>query len=298
MKIVFAGCTGFIGTKLVNQLAEDGHACTVLIRTSTNESVNRFPENVRLAPYSDMPDTAEAVFNFAGEPIVGRWNKQKMAKIIDTRVDITRHLVEWMEGLSVKPAVFLSASAVGFYGDRGEELITEETGPDPNRNFRCQVCIAWEGAANEARKAGIRVVNMRIGNVIDPSGGMLQMLRSAIKFLPVVVPHARSAYIPWISLDDVVGICRFSLLHESVSGPINVVAPTNATWAQFYEGLGAIMRKPVVGQVPKLVLKLKLGKFAQALLESQRILPEKIVHEGYSFQDANLDEYLRGLRPS
>lgn len=295
MKVVLAGGTGFIGASLVRQLVEDGHECTVLIRTSFT-APETFPKGIRLAPYSDLPDVADAVINLAGEPIAGWWTKNKMARIVDTRVDITHILVKWMEGLAVKPSVFLSASAVGFYGDRGQEIILDETGPDPKRGFLCLVCIAWEREANEARKAGIRVVNLRFGNVLDPGGGMLKQMADKFKRAPFVAPHSMSAAMPWISLADTLGIIRFGLEHDSVSGPVNVVSPATATWAEFYAGLGLVLKKKVVGKLPHWVLKLAVGKMAEVLAESQRIVPEKIVHAGYVFQDVDLSAYLGGVK--
>jgi uncharacterized protein (TIGR01777 family) len=295
MKIVIAGGTGFIGSRLVWALAEAGHDCTVLIRTSYS-SPESFPPNVRMAPYSDLPDAAEAVINLAGETIGGRWTRQKMARIVDSRVDITRLLVKWMSGLSTPPSVFLSGSAVGFYGDRGDEPLVEDSGPDPKRSFLCLLCLSWESVANEARRAGTRVVNLRTGHVLDPSGGMLEQMGAKLKRMPVIFPHARTEQLPWISLADTVGIIRFALENDSVFGPVNLAAPTLATWDQFYTGLGTILGKKVSGEMPRWMLRLALGKFSEVLYESQRVIPEKVVHQGYVFQDSELEEYLSGLR--
>jgi len=293
-----AGCTGFIGVPLVQALVEDGHECTVLIRTSASPGIDMLPKTVRLAPYAEMPHLADAVINFAGETVVGRWTKSKKARVVDTRVDLTRYLVRWMEGLTVKPSVFLSASAVGFYGDRGDELITEATGPDPQKRFRSQVCITWEQEANAVSKQGIRVVNLRTGNVLDPSGGMLGQMLKMFRSAPVIVPYARKCYLPWISLRDEIDIVRYALTHESVSGPVNLVAPTPATNAELFDGIGAILKKKVVSQIPPTVIRLVMGEFAQAVLESQRIIPEKIVNDGYAFHDTVLSEYLQSVKQS
>jgi len=295
VKVVLAGCTGFIGTRLVRRLTEKGHECTVLIRQHSSFPPDSCPENVRLAPYSAMPNVADAVINLAGETVVGRWTKKKKARILDTRVDLTRDLVEWMAKLERKPSVFLSGSAVGFYGDRGEELITEATGPDPQQRFRSQVCILWEQEANEASKHEIRVVNLRIGNVLDPSGGMLGQMVPWLKRAPMIMPYGRKNYLPWISLDDTVAGIEFGMIHKDVKGPVNLVAPTPATIGHFFEILGGILKKKVKGQIPKWALKAALGDFSQALLESQRILPEKIVEAGFGFEHTDLEKFLVGL---
>jgi len=296
LKIVIAGGTGFIGAALVRRLAADGHECTLLIRDAQSPTLDDLPKGVRLAPYGDMPDSADAVLNLAGEPIAGRWNKAKMDRILGSRIEITKMLVDWMANLPTRPKVFLSTSAVGYYGVRDGRPITEADGSDPRNTFLSKVCQEWEREANKAATHGIRVVNMRIGHVLDPSGATLKEMAAKFRRVPMIVPHATSEYMPWIALSDVVGILQFALEHEAVSGPVNVVAPTPATWQEFYDGLGELLHKRVVGRLPYWVLRLVVGRFAEALVDSQRVVPEKVIHEGYRFQHAELGEYLRGLR--
>lgn len=297
MKIVVAGGTGFIGSAVVKRLVADGHVCTVLIRDSRSSAFGHFPDNVRLAPYAALPDEADAVINLAGEIIAGRWNANKMARIRNSRIDITRLLVDWMSNLGQKPSVFLSTSAVGFYGDSGEEPITESEGPDSRKLFLSTVCLEWENEANRAAANGIRVVNMRIGHVLDPSGAMLKEMGAKFRRAPMIVPHATTEFLPWITLTDVVGIFRFCLNRETVSGPVNLVGPNPATWADFYDGLGHILGKRVVGRLPYWVLRIAVGQFAEALVDSQRVIPARIMLEGYSFKDVDLSVYLSQFRP-
>jgi len=293
MKVVVAGGTGFIGKRLVTRLVEDGHDCTVLIRSPHSPPADFFPNEVRLSPYASMPNAADAVINLGGETVVGRWTKAKKDRILDSRIGITRDLVKWMGGLKKKPSVFLSGSAVGYYGDRGSDTITEDAAPDPKKGFRAQVCIMWEQEALEARRMDIRVVTLRTGNVLDPSGGMLGKMIPSLRIAPFILPYARDAFLPWISLRDTVGIVSFVLKTESVSGPVNLVAPTPATIGEFFNDLGSILHKKVVGTLPRWPLKLVLGEFSKALTDSQRVIPEKIVYDGYAFQDIELGEYLR-----
>jgi uncharacterized protein (TIGR01777 family) len=258
--------------------------------------LDNLPGNVRLAPYSALPDSADAVINLAGETIAGRWTKEKMRRILGSRVDITRLLVEWMTDLKEKPIVFLSGSAVGYYGDRGDEPITGLEGPDQTHSFLSIVCMNWEGEANKASSAGIRVVNLRIGHVLDPSGGVLGEMASKFKRAPFIVPHATSACLPWIARQDLIKSIEFCMEQEAVSGPVNLVAPATATWAEFYECLGTALEKRVVGRLPYWMLRLAVGRFAESLVISQRIVPKKLSDSGYSFGSSDLADYFKGLR--
>lgn len=294
MKVILTGGTGFIGSALVGALAEQGHDCTVLIRHP--HSLGELPAGVRLAPYSELPDSADAVINLAGETIAGRWSHTKMKRIAESRVGVTRELVKWMTGLPTKPQVFLSGSAVGYYGDRKDEPITELDGPDPARSFLSSVCVNWEDEANRASDEGIRVVNLRIGHVLDPAGGMLGEMAKQFKSAPFVVPHRTSAWLPWIAREDLVGAIAFCMARETMEGPVNLVVPVPATWSEFYAGLGKGLKKPVVGRLPYWMLRLAVGKFAEALVVNQKIVPMKLANEGFTFAHSSLAEYFEGLR--
>ena len=292
MKILLAGCTGFIGQNLVRHLALHGHECIVLIRSHRSTYPGYFPPGARLTPYDVRPESVDAVINLAGEPVAGGWTKQKKDRILDSRIDGTKELVDWMGTLATPPKVFLSASAVGFYGDRGQEIITEKTGPDPARRFLSQVCILWEQEANAARKYGIRVVNLRLGNVLDPAGGFLEAMNLLLSISPVYMPVAPEAYFPWISLKDAIEIISFSLTHVAVKGPINVVSFMPITGIDFYRALGAARKRRVFGHVPRWIIRAALGEFSEAVLGSQKILADKLVHAGYHFKDPDLTKFL------
>ena len=293
MKVLLVGCTGFIGRSLVRQLVKNGHDCTVLIRSHRSAVLLRYPDAARLTPYNERPEDCDAVINLAGEPIAGGWTPKKKKAILDSRIDTAKELVDWMRTLPKCPSVFLSASAVGFYGSRGIEPLSEESGPDPTRGFLSQVCILWEQEANHARMSNIRVVNLRIGNVLDPTGGFLARIVPLLRMFPVIMPIAPHAFVPWISLRDAVGIIEFAMLHESVKGPVNLVAPVPSTSRELYGAIAAVIRRPIAGKTPKWFIKAALGEFSEVILASQKVLPTKASFEGYVFQDPDLLEFLR-----
>ncbi len=295
MRVVLAGCTGFIGRHLVPYLVSRGHECTVLIRDHGSAEPRDFRSIAQLTPYSQMPQEAEAVVNLAGESIIGYWTSAKKKRILDTRVDTTALLVKWMSGLDHKPKVFLSGSAVGFYGNLGDEIVTEATGPDPLQKFRSQVCIPWEHEANLARNFGTRVVNLRTGNVLDPSGGMLAAMVPWLRRMPVILPYSPRGYLPWVSMRDTVGIIEFAMTHESVTGPVNLAATHPATCGEFFRVLGSILHRPVIGSVPDWAVRLGLGDLSQAFLDGQRAVPEKMLAAGYAFRDPDIEAYLRAI---
>ena len=289
MKILLIGCTGFLGKNLVRLLARQGHECVVLTRSSRSISL---PESVKVAPYADPPDQVDAVISLVGEPVAGRWTTEKKKKILDSRVDSTRHWVTWMGSLKTPPRVFLCASAVGIYGDRGNETLTEDSMPDPQNGFLADVCKKWEAEANRAVEFGTRVVNLRISNVMDPTGGFLKALAPMLKLSPFYIPTAPKAYLPWISLVDCVEAMKFALVNDTLSGPVNLVSPTAITNLGFYKALGKARRRLVLGFVPDFAIRTLLGEFADAVIGSQHILPERLVQAGFKFQDPNLTEFL------
>ena len=292
MRILLAGCTGFIGRNLVRILVREGHECSVMIRTHYSVMPGYFPREAKLTPYNVRPDEVDAVVNLIGEPVAGGWTDAKKKRILDSRIDGTNELVDWMSQVKVPPSVFLSASAVGYYGDRGVEEITELSSPDPARRFLSQVCILWEQEANAARKIGTRVVNLRLGNVLDPTGGFLDAMATLLNVSPFYVPVAPKSYLPWISLEDTVRSIAFALSNESIKGPINLVSPTPITNLELYQALGAARKRRVAGRVPNWIINAALGEFSEAVLGSQRVLPTKLLEAGYVFKDPEITAFL------
>ena len=291
-RILLVGCTGFIGRHLVHWLLQSGNKCFVEVRSGSCLPPSTFPGEVKLISSAERPTDVHAVINLAGEPVPGIWTSTKKSRILTSRTDTTRRLVEWMATLCNRPRVFLSASAVGYYGDCGSEVITEATGPDPAGRFRSHVCTRWEQEANRACDLGVRVVNLRLGNVMDPTGGFLGKFIPVLKLTPIIVPYAPSAFVPWISLHDAVRAIDYAMSQELIVGPINLTATTQATYGDLFRSLGLALRRPVAGHIPSWMISAVLGEFSKAIIESQLVLPVCLLHHGFSFHDPELSAYL------
>ncbi|NOX57047.1 MAG: TIGR01777 family protein, partial [Planctomycetes bacterium] len=243
MRILVTGSTGLVGSALVRSLQQDGHAVTRLVRrepAGAESSVFWNPETGQID--REGLEGADAVVHLAGENIAARrWTRKQKARIRDSRVIGTRLLAESLAELSSPPAVLVAASGMGFYGDRGEEEV-DETSP-PGRGFLAELCQQWEGAADPARNAGIRVVHLRIGMVLSEKGGALAKMLPAFRLgLGGVIGSGRQ-YWSWIALDDLVRIIRHAIENDGLSGPVNAVSPRPVTNRQFTQTLGRILRR-------------------------------------------------------
>ncbi|HUG19638.1 MAG TPA: TIGR01777 family oxidoreductase, partial [Planctomycetaceae bacterium] len=238
-------------------------------------------------------DGFDSVVHLAGENIAGgRWTKSYKQKILSSRRDVTRKLATALTRLEQPPRTLISASAVGWYGDRGDELLTESS--SRGNGFLAEVCQEWEQAANPAREAGIRVVHPRIGVVLSPKGGALKKMLPIFRLgLGGVLGHGRQ-YMSWIGLDDLAGAIFHLLTDESLTGPVNCVAPNPVTNREFTKTLGRVLSRPAILPVPGFMAKLGLGQMAEELLLSgARVLPEVLSQSGYGFRSSNLEECLR-----
>jgi uncharacterized protein len=306
MRALITGATGFVGRRLLEYLDEP----VILSRNpdkarkSLRESLDR---DVAACAWNaeDEPAPAEAfegvevVFHLAGEPVAeGRWNAEKKRRLRDSREAGTRNLVRTLTQLSNKPRVLISASAVGYYGDRGDDVLDETA--LPAGDFLAGICQAWERESRPAEQCGIRVVNPRIGIVLGKRGGALA------KMLPPFYLGAGSPlgsgkqWMPWIHLDDLVGLMLFAAEHETLRRAVNATAPNPVTNAEFTKALGRAVRRPTfLPSVPGFVLRTMLGEFAGVLLASQRAIPQALLDAGYKFEFANLDAALADiLQPS
>jgi uncharacterized protein (TIGR01777 family) len=293
MKVLMTGGTGFLGGALRKRLEQGGHSITALSRSrSGTQGATTF------VPTDALPklDPHEAVINLAGESVAGLWTRRKRYAIYHSRIDTTRSLADWIERGSVKPAVFLSGSAVGIYGDRGDAELTEEADISRSEGFLAKVCRDWEEAASSAAWRGTRTVLLRTGQVLDPSGGFLGTALPLMRRFPMVVLGPRGSWFPWIALDDWVALVVFAMEHESIVGPLNLASPNPVTQGEFSQEIAAKLRKRVWGWVPKWALKLGAGEFGESITFSERAVPAKAMSAGFDFGFRELKDYLDQAR--
>lgn len=297
MRVVITGGTGFLGRPLVAHLAGLGYDCTVLTRDVARAAGCGLPREVKFAAHDTLPD-ADAVIHLAGESIVGLWTAQKKRRILASRAEGTRRLIAALRVAKVKPHTLLAASAVGFYGHRPGEILDETSPGDPQRSFRAEVCRKWEAAANEADALGIRVVNLRIGNVMDTAGGYLGGLLPIYRALGGFVLGDANAAIPWIAREDCVRLIDFALAHERWYGPLNLTAPEPLTQRDFTTSLSARSQRRPLGRIPARLLQLVLGDFASALLDDQRVVPAKALAAGFAWRHPVWSDWFADALPA
>ncbi len=298
MKIIITGSTGLVGTHLVRALISDGHSITRLVRGDAQSFRAPGTAAVRWDPAAKTIDAREleghdAAVHLAGENIAaGRWSDEQKARIRDSRVNGTRLLAETLAGLESPPQTLVSASAIGFYGDRGDAVLTEESAS--GEGFLSEVCREWETAAAPAGRAGIRVVNLRIGVVLSAEGGALAKMLTPFKLGVGGKIGSGEQYMSWVALDDVVGAIIHALTNEEVRGAVNAVAPRAATNAEFTKTLGGVLGRPTVFPVPAFAARLAFGEMADALLlASTRVEPQRLSATGYQFKYPELEGALR-----
>jgi uncharacterized protein (TIGR01777 family) len=292
MKVVITGSSGLVGSALRPALTADGHTIRRLVRGPAAAGEPRWdPDHGVLAP--DALDGAAAVVHLAGESIAGgRWTPARKARIRDSRVRGTALLARSMATLARKPKVFISGSAVGFYGDRGDELLDEGSGP--GRGFLADICQEWEAATRPAADAGVRVVNIRLGAVLSGRGGALKKMLPAFRLGAGGPIGTGNQYMSWVAIDEVVGAIQHLLLVDTVAGPVNLVAPSPVTNAEFTKTLGRVLRRPTVLRIPAPVLRFLLGEMAdELLLASTRVRPSRLLDSGYRFRHPSLEGALR-----
>ena len=299
MKIIVTGSTGLVGTALVRSLLSEGHQVTRLVRGDSQTFSAPGTAAVRWDPSKGTVEAAEleghdAVVHLAGEPVAGgRWTDEKKRRIRDSRVKSTKLLAETLAGLREKPKVLVSASAIGFYGNRGGEVLHEESAS--GEDFLSEVCRDWEKAALPASQAGIRVVHLRIGIVLSADGGALAQMLTPFKLGIGGRMGSGAQYMSWVALDDVVGIIEHALKDEQVRGPVNTVAPAPVTNAEFAKAMGHVLSRPALLPMPAFALRLALGReMADALLlGGARVEPARLKATGYQFAYPDLEGALR-----
>lgn len=292
MQALITGATGLVGRALRSRLEHPA----VLSRNPGRAvgllgAVDAFAWAGGLPPASAF-EGIDAVFHLAGEPVAeGRWDDDKKQRIMDSRVVGTRNLVDRLATLERKPRVLVSASAVGYYGDRRDERLTEAAAP--GNGFLADVCQAWEHEAMKAQELGIRVVTLRIGIVLAANGGALERMKTPFLLGAGGQLGDGKQWMPWVHLDDVVGLLLHAATTPSVRGPLNGVAPNPVTNANFTAQLGGELHRPTWFRVPKVGLRLAMGEMAAIVTASQRVIPEVAQTTGYNFLYPYLDQALR-----
>jgi uncharacterized protein len=283
MRVLVTGGTGLVGNPACHALRAAGHAVTVVSREPGRVPARAIGwDGLRAA----MPET-DAIVNLAGDPIAGgRWTAARKQEIRRSRIEATRALVEAIAAAEPRPGVLVNASAVGYYGDRGDAPLDENAAP--GHDFLARVCVDWEGEARRAETLGVRVVRLRFGIVLAPDGGALSAM--LLPFRAGVGGRLGSGrqWVSWIYRDDVVGLIRDALANDAYAGAVNVTSPNPVTNADFTRALGRAVRRPTLLPVPGLALRLALGEMATMLLEGQRVLPAVAQRVGYAWHQPEL----------
>lgn len=326
MKIVIAGSSGLVGTALTDSLVRDGHTVVRLLRRgigankengggqrsqTTSRTAARANSSAKIIDIEWNPNTcdlegepfgadqdklegSDALVNLAGASIAGAsWSGERKAVLRSSRVHITRELVCSIEKLEDGPKTIVSASAIGFYGNRGDEVLTEES--KPGEDFLAKLASEWEAEAVKAEALGLRVVRLRFGVILAKHGGALPQMMRPFKFGVGGRIGSGQQWISWVTLQDVVSIIRVALQNRAISGAVNVVSPQPVRNVDFAQALGRAMHRPAIVPAPAFALELVLGEMAEMLLASQRVTPSRLEQLGYRFAQSDLNSALAGI---
>jgi len=293
-RVLVSGASGPIGAALLPYLESQDARIVRLVRGPA-----RAEDQVSWDPLRPLaPETVsgfEAIVHLAGESVMGRWTDEKRKAIRESRVLGTKHLSEALAKTQSRPRVFICASAIGYFGNRGDEVLTEAS--SSGRGFLPEVCREWEAACNAATEAGIRTVNLRFGLVLSPKGGALAQMLTPFKLGVGGKIGSGQQWWSWVHVDDIVGAVHHGLHTDSLSGPVNMVAPSPARNAGFTRALASVLRRPAFFHVPEFAIRLAFGKMAaeELLLSSERVQPAKLLASGYAFRFTDLGAALEDL---
>ncbi len=298
MSVLITGATGFVGRRLCAVLAGAGHELVALSR-DPEAAKSKVPQLAAAHAWDPLAAPApkaafagvDAVVHLAGESVASRWTRKKMQSIRDTRELGTRHLVDSIAAADSRPQVLVSASAIGFYGDRSDEELTEESGP--GNDFLSEVCQAWEQEAKRVDDLGVRLVTLRIGVVIGAGGGALEAMLPPFKMGVGGPMGSGRQWWSWVHRDDLVAMIQRALSDSSLEGVYNATAPEPISQKEFGKVLGKVLRRPAFLPTPAFALRLALGGFSSELLSSKRVLPAKLQEAGFEFRYAELEAALR-----
>lgn len=302
MKIVITGGSGFIGGPLIRYFLAEKHIVRLLTRQPERTQA-RMPPSVQvepwdgknLGPWAQSLHEADAVINLAGESVANkRWSPQQKQTILSSRIDATKVLAQAIQQAAKKPALFINASAVGYYGSVAEGSLTETS--SRGQGFLAETCVQWEQEALRIQALGVRVVRLRIGVVLEKGGGALQkMLPPFQAFIGGPLGSGRQ-WVSWIHRDDLIGMMGYILTHPSIEGAVNATAPTPVRMKEFCQTLGVVINRPSSAPVPALVLRLMVGEMAdEMLLSGQCVLPRQMESAGYVFRYPELQTALEAI---
>lgn len=295
MNIVITGASGFVGSALAVHLRAAGHRVLAAVRKpDPGPNTIHWDTATGMLAHSNLP-AIDAVVHLAGANVAGgRWTAARRQAIVDSRGPVTERLCRALLQLKPRPRVFISGSATGIYGNRGDERLDE--GSSTGRGFLADVARAWETATAPAAAAGIRVVNLRIGMVLDPAGGALGRMLLPFRLCLGGRLGSGAQWLSWITRHDLVRAIAFALAADDLAGPVLAVAPQPVTNREFTRALGAVLRRPTVLPVPAFALRLLFGRMAdELLLSSQRATPERLLAAGFAFEQGTLPDALRAL---
>ena len=295
MKVLVSGSSGTVGTHLLRVLSSDSSDIWRLVRSRTEGENLIFwdPERGRVDDPS-LLEGFDVVIHLSGENIMQRWAEKKKNSIRQSRILSTRYLVSLFSGLQEPPKTFICASAVGYYGDRGEERLTERS--EVGSGFLPDTCLEWESEANRASDLGVRVINLRMGVVLSPEGGILSFLSLPFKMGLGGVIGNGDQYISWISIEDLSRIIVYLLGREEVRGPVNAVSPNPVTNREFTTALATVLRRPVWFAIPAFAVRLLFGEMGRStMLASSMVFPEKLLSSGYEFLHKDLGSTLEDV---
>lgn len=289
MKIAIGGASGFIGEALVSSLKNQNHTCITVSRRSVGREVIGWDD----ADFASVISESDAVINLAGAPVLGgRWTDVRKAEIISSRVRTAEKIASAIASSGTKPRVWINASAVGYYGNREDERLTESSAV--GTGFLSEVSQRWEDAVFEA-DVDVRRVCLRIGVVLGNGGGAMHKMELPFKLGLGGPLGSGKQWMPWIHMDDVIGLIQYAIQHDTVSGPLNVTAPEPITNRLFSKALGKVLRRPAVLPAPAWAIRLVFGEAAEVVLGSQRVIPELALKSGYVFRFPKLEPAFKDL---
>jgi uncharacterized protein (TIGR01777 family) len=297
MKAFITGGTGFIGTHVSAFLLDRGHQVTAVGSSTRHKTIHHSnfkyisADTTQEGTWQEALQEADFVVNLAGRTIMKRWTESYKKQVYDSRISTTRHVVAALP--ANKSTVLCSASAVGYYGDRNDEILAEDAAP--GKGFLAEVGLDWESEALEAEKKGVRVALLRFGVVLGKGGGAMEKMVSAFRMYVGGPMGDGTQWFPWIHIDDVAAAIFFIVEHPELKGPFNFTAPQPVKNRDMAKTLGQVLRVPAFMPAPKLMLRLALGEVGATLLESQRAVPHKLLESGYSFIYPDLETAIQQI---